>query len=82
MAIIGEELYVASISASFGISGKTESYVFSLDFLNPNYTDSSYLESSIDFLCEILFNPNVKNNANNVIRFAEKRGMKYIIDNK
>lgn len=63
MAIIGEELYGASVSASFGISGKTESYVFSLDFLNPKYTDSSYLESSIDFLCEILFNPNVKDNA-------------------
>ena len=63
MAIIGEELYGALVSASFGISGKTESYVFSLDFLNPKYTDNSYLESSIDFLCEILFNPNVKDNA-------------------
>ena len=63
MAIIGEELYGASVSASFGISGKTESYVFSLDFLNPKYTDNSYLESSIDFLCEILFNPNVKDDA-------------------
>ena len=40
MAIIGEELYGASVSASFGISGKTESYVFSLDFLNPKYTDN------------------------------------------
>lgn len=63
MAIIGEELYGASVSSSFGISGKTESYVFSLDFLNPKYTNNSYLEKSIDFLCEILFNPNVKNNA-------------------
>ena len=62
MAIIGEELYGASVSASFGISGKTESYVFSLDFLNPNYTDNDYLEKSIDFLCEILFNPNIKDN--------------------
>ena len=50
MAIIGEELYGASVSASFGISGKTESYVFSLDFLNPKYTDNDYLEKSIDFL--------------------------------
>lgn len=63
MAIIGEELYGASVSASFGISGKTESYVFSLDFLNPKYTNNDYLEKSIDFLCEILFNPNVKDNA-------------------
>ena len=62
MAIIGEELYGASVSASFGISGKTESYVFSLDFLNPKYTDNDYLEKSIDFLCEILFNPNIKDN--------------------
>ena len=63
MAIIGEELYGASVSASFGISGKTESYVFSLDFLNPKYTDNDYLEKSIDFLCKILLNPNVKDKA-------------------
>lgn len=62
MATIGEELYGSNVSASFGITGKTESYVFSLDFLNPKYTDNCYLEKSIDFLCEILFNPNIKDN--------------------
>lgn len=63
IVIVGEELYGASVSASFGISGNTESFVFSLDFLNPKYTKPIYLEKSIDFLSEILFNPNVKDNA-------------------
>ena len=63
IVIVGEELYGASVSASFGMSGNTESFVFLLDFLNPKYTEEIYLEKSIDFLTEILFNPNVKDNA-------------------
>ena len=62
MAIIGEELYGAKVSSSFGINGNLESFVFSLDFVNPKYTDESYLNKSIDFLKEVLFNPNVNNN--------------------
>lgn len=61
LAIAGEELYGSSVGASFGITGKTESFVFSLDFLNPKYTEREYLEKSLDFLCEVLFNPNIIN---------------------
>ena len=60
MAIKGEELYGAKVSASFGITGRLESFIFSLDFVNPKYTEDRYLEESIDFLKEIIFNPNVK----------------------
>ena len=62
IAAKGEELYGAKISSSFGVSGNCESFVFSLDFLNPKYTDEKYLSESLDFLCEVLFNPNVENN--------------------
>ena len=59
MAICGENLYGAKVSASFMINGLLESFVFSLDFVNPKYTDNKYLNESLDFLKEIIFNPNV-----------------------
>jgi len=62
IAIIGEELYGANITASFGISGNAESFIFSLEFLNPKYTEDKYMNDTLDFLCEVLFNPNVKDN--------------------
>ncbi len=62
MAIHGEELFGSRVSSSFGITGALESFVFSLDFLNPIYTENKYLDESLDFLSEILFNPNVENN--------------------
>lgn len=61
MATIGEELYGAKVGSSFVINGNCESFVFSVDFLNPKYTDESYLDKSLDFLYEVLFNPNVEN---------------------
>ena len=41
IAIIGEELYGANITASFGISGNAESFIFSLEVLNPKYTEEA-----------------------------------------
>ena len=61
MAIHGEDLYGAKVTAAFMINGLLESFVFSLDFVNPKYTDKKYLNESLDFLKEVLFNPNVKN---------------------
>ena len=61
IAIHGEELYGAKVSSSFGLSGKLESFVFSLDFVNPKYTDSKYMKESLDYLKEVVFNPNVEN---------------------
>lgn len=61
IAIAGEELYGARVSSSYSISGKCQSLSFSLGFLNPKYTEEKYLKESIDFLYEVIFNPNVKN---------------------
>ena len=73
MAIKGEELFGSKISASFGISGKLETFVFNLEFVNPKYTDIKYWDYSLDFLSEIVLNPNVKedkfdNNFFNIIK--------------
>ncbi len=62
MAIRGEELFGSRVSSSFGITGNCESFIFSLDFLNPIYTENKYLDESLDFLKEIIFNPNIENN--------------------
>ena len=60
IAIAGEELYGAGVTASFNVIGDTSEIIVSLDFLNPKYTSFEYLDKSLDFLNEILFNPNVK----------------------
>ena len=62
MAIKGEELFGSKVGSSFGINGKCESFVFTLDFVNPKYTEDKYWDYSLDFLNEIIFNPNVNNN--------------------
>ncbi len=62
MSKIYEDLYGAHVSGSFGITGALESFSFSLDFLNPKYTDKKYFKKTLDYFTEILFNPNVKNN--------------------
>ena len=59
MAIIGEDLFGAKVSSSFLINGSCESFIFSVDFLNPIYTEKDYLDKSLDFMYEVLFNPNV-----------------------
>ncbi len=59
IAIRGEELFGAKVSASFGYNGNSQSFVIGLQMLNPKYTESKYLDESLDFLYEILFNPNV-----------------------
>ncbi len=62
LAILGEELYGSSISASFNVVGSIERVIFSLDFLNPKYTENIMIKESISFLNECLFNPNIINN--------------------
>lgn len=59
LAIAGEELYGCKVSGSFSLTGGLESFAFALDFLNPKYTSPEYLDKSLDFLIEVLFNPNV-----------------------
>lgn len=59
IAIEGEELYGSRVASSFTSTGNSLSFSFALDFLNPKYTKNEYLSKSIEFLCEVLFNPNV-----------------------
>ena len=59
IAIKGEELYGSRITSSFTSTGDSLSFSFALDFLNPKYTKKEYLSKTLDFLCEVLFNPNV-----------------------
>ena len=59
IATRGEELYGAKVSASFGYNGNTQSLIIGLQMLNPKYTEDKYLDESLNFLYEILFNPNV-----------------------
>lgn len=62
LAILGEELYGSSVSASSSINGNVERMMISLEFLNPKYTEESMIKESIFFLNECLFNPNISNN--------------------
>jgi predicted Zn-dependent peptidase len=62
IATIGEELYGSRISASFNIIGNTTEFIFTLEFLNPKYTEEKYLNESLDFLYEVIFNPNIEDN--------------------
>ena len=59
IATKGEELYGSKVSASFNIVGNSTEFVFGIDFLNPKYTESKYMDESLEFFKEVLFNPNV-----------------------
>lgn len=64
-----DDLYGAKISGSFGMTGKCESFIFSLDFLNPKYIDKKYLKKTLNYYKEVLFNPNVENDEFNLKYF-------------
>lgn len=57
-----EDLYAASIFANSYRLGRTFNIDFNMRVLNDKYTENGLFEQSIDFLNDILFNPNVKNN--------------------
>ena len=60
MSIATEDLYELSYQATNYISGKYNVMCFDITFLNDKYTEDGNFESSLDFLCEILFNPLVE----------------------
>jgi len=62
IAIRGEELYGAYLGTSFDVIGDLEHFVININFLNSKYTDDKYYNESVDFLFEILLNPNVSDN--------------------
>lgn len=57
--IASEDLYNLGYSSIGIISGNFSILSFELNFLNPKYTKDVSLDKYLDFLCEILFNPNV-----------------------
>lgn len=57
--IASEELYNLNYGSQGIISGNFSILSFEIDFLNPKYTDSETIEDYLNFLFEILFNPNV-----------------------
>ena len=62
IASVSEDLYGLSLTSSFTLTGGCETLSFSLDFLNPKYTEEKYLDLSLDYFKEIVFNPNIKYN--------------------
>ena len=57
-----EELYDLKLNSSNTISGNYSIISYDMTFLNEKYTEKGYLEKSIKFLFELIFNPNVTNN--------------------
>ena len=61
LALKTQDLYSVFISAYNARLGNFLVTKFDLSLLDPKYTEDSMLESSIDLLHEIIFNPNVSN---------------------
>ena len=59
IATRGEELYGAKVSAFFDNNGSAHNFTLGLQILNPKYTEEKYLDESLDFLYQVLLNPNV-----------------------
>ncbi|MCI9434181.1 MAG: insulinase family protein [Bacilli bacterium] len=57
--IESENLYDLGYSSVGIVSGNFSILSFELNFLNPKYTSDAKFDNYIDFLCEILFNPNI-----------------------
>lgn len=62
IAIECEELYDLYINSNITLSGLYNLLIFDIAFLNSKYTEDNIIEKSIEFLSELLFNPNVKDN--------------------
>lgn len=63
LEIASEELYNAVYSLSSKVSGKYKILDLSISFLNEKYADENIVEDVFKFIHEILFNPDVHNNA-------------------
>ena len=76
--IESEELYDLKLSSTSSRVGNFTTLSFNLTFLNEEYTEKGLNNKSLDFLMEVLFNPNVSNNKfdslsfNNCVNKLEK----------
>lgn len=62
ISIASQDLYTASVYATNYRLGNYYNTDINLYFLNEKYTEKGMTEKSIDFLQEVIFNPNVENN--------------------
>lgn len=58
-----QDLYAVSVYSKSYRIGNYNSISLLANFLNEKYTEDGMLEDSIKLFCEVLFHPNVKNNA-------------------
>lgn len=76
--IESEELYDLKLSSTSSRVGNFTTLSFNLTFFNEEYTEKGLHNKSLDFLMEVLFNPNVSNNKfdslsfNNCVNKLEK----------
>ena len=81
-----ENLYNLWASSNTYKSGKYHIISFSAVFLNEKYTEKGMHEKSIEFLSEIIFNPNIIKNkftsdSFNIVKREIKEGIESIIEN-
>ncbi len=57
----GEDLYGARVEMQYALTGNMQEIIAAVNFLNPKYTSSEYIDETLDFLYEVLFNPNIEN---------------------
>ena len=62
LATASQDLYAASVYSTCYRLGKYYNTDINLYFLNEKYTEEGMAEKSIEFLKEVIFNPNVTNN--------------------
>lgn len=62
MDIESSKLYGIPYGNSAYISGKYSMMLFSMEFLNDKYTEEPIFEDAVNFMMNIIFNPNVDNN--------------------
>ena len=62
MTIESEELYAADVSTNNQRLGNYVLTSFIIQVLNDKYTEPNNFEKSVEFLSEIIFNPDVENN--------------------
>ncbi len=78
-----EELYDLKLGSDTYKSGNYIVSSFGITFLNEKYTEIGMMKKSLDFLFELLLNPNVKDNKFNKEAFIlTKENMKNIIDSE
>lgn len=69
MIIETENLYNLYFNANCYLSGNYNIIRFETTFLNNEYTEETLFEQAIDFILEIINNPNIKNNAFDINSF-------------